>query len=47
VFEASYVERFLGPSLLPGRVVVVVVVVMDNLSPRTRRVGSGRVRELI
>jgi transposase len=37
VFEA-YVERFLAPSLSPGR-----VVVMDNLSAHK----TGRVRELI
>jgi transposase len=37
VFEA-YVERFLAPSLSPGR-----VVVMDNLGAHK----TGRVRELI
>jgi transposase len=37
VFEA-YVERFLGPSLRPGQ-----IVVMDNLSAHK----TGRVRELI
>jgi len=39
VFEASYVERFLAPSLRPGQ----VVVVMDNLGAHK----TGRVRELI
>ena len=43
VLVEAYVERFLAPSLRPGQVGVVVVVVMDNLSAHK----TERARELI